>query len=73
MKPEDIPGFFATRAELDAERYVELDFTFECAGDPRHAAAALCSEQSTTQWSRVGTDEDFRPRYAARIIEFDAT
>ena len=73
MRPEDIPGFFATRAELDAERYVELDFTFECAGDPLHAAAALCSEQSTTQWSRVGTDEDFRPRYAARIVEFDAT
>jgi ribulose-bisphosphate carboxylase large chain len=73
VRPEDIPGFFATRAELDAERYVELDVTFECAGDPLHAAAALCSEQSTTQWSRVGTDEDFRPRYAARIVEFDAT
>lgn len=73
MTPDDVPSFFARRAELDPEAYLELDFTFECAGDPRHAAAALCSEQSTTQWRRVGVDEDFRPRHAARVLELDAT
>ncbi|HEX5634789.1 MAG TPA: RuBisCO large subunit C-terminal-like domain-containing protein [Gemmatimonadales bacterium] len=73
MRAEDIPGFFARRGELDAEAYVELDFTFECAGDPRRAAAALCSEQSTTQWRRIGVEEDYRPRYAAKVVEFDAS
>jgi ribulose-bisphosphate carboxylase large chain len=72
VRAEDVAAFFASRAELDAERYVELDFTFECTGDPRHAAAALCSEQSTTQWRRVGVDEDYRPRFAAKVVEFDA-
>lgn len=72
MTPDDIQHFFARRADLDAEAYVELDFTFECAGDPRAAAAHLCSEQSTAQWRRVGVDEDFRPRFAARVLELDA-
>jgi ribulose-bisphosphate carboxylase large chain len=72
MSPDDIPGFFARRADLDAEAYVELDFTFECAGDPRHAAASLCSEQSTTQWNRVGVEEDYRPRFAAKVVALDA-
>lgn len=72
MTPDDIRLFFARRADLDAEAYVELDFTFECAGDPRAAAAHLCSEQSTAQWRRVGVDEDFRPRFAARVLELDA-
>lgn len=70
---DDIPYFFAERAALDAERYVELEFTFECAGDPRLAAAGLCSEQSTAQWARVGVDEDLRPRFAARVLALDAT
>jgi ribulose-bisphosphate carboxylase large chain len=73
VRPDDVPGFFASRAALDAEAYVELDFTFECAGDPRRAAAALCSEQSTTQWHRIGVQEDYRPRFAAKALEFDAT
>jgi ribulose-bisphosphate carboxylase large chain len=68
MTPDDIGGFFARRDELDAEDYLELDFDFECAGDPRLAAAHLCSEQSTAQWRRVGVDEDFRPRHAAKVV-----
>jgi ribulose-bisphosphate carboxylase large chain len=73
MTPDDISGFFARRGELDPEAYLELDFAFECAGDPREAAAHLCSEQSTAQWRRVGVDEDFRPRFAARVLELEAT
>ena len=73
MNADDIAGFFARRGELDAEQYAELDFTFECVGDPRAAAAHFCSEQSTAQWTRVGVDEDFRPRFAAKVIAFDAT
>jgi ribulose-bisphosphate carboxylase large chain len=73
MTPDDIPGFFASRADLDADAYLELDFTFECVGDPRLAAAHLCSEQSTAQWRRVGIAEDFRPRFGAKVLELDAT
>jgi ribulose-bisphosphate carboxylase large chain len=73
MTPDDIAGFYARRGDLDPEAYLELDFAFECAGDPREAAAHLCSEQSTAQWKRVGVDEDFRPRFAARVLELEAT
>jgi ribulose-bisphosphate carboxylase large chain len=72
MTPDDIAGFYATRGELDPADYIELDFEFECAGDPRAAAAHLCSEQSTAQWRRVGVDEDFRPRFAAKVLELHA-
>lgn len=72
MNEADVDGFFAARAALDAEAYLELDYTFECEGDPRTAAAQLCSEQSTAQWTRVGVDEDFRPRFAAKVVAFDA-
>ncbi len=54
--------------DLNLEDYIELDFDFECAGDPREAAAHLCSEQSTAQWRRVGVDEDFRPRFGAKVL-----
>jgi len=70
---DDITGFFAHRRDLDPEAYLELDFRFECVGDPREAVAHLCSEQSTAQWRRVGVDEDFRPRFAARVLELEAT
>lgn len=73
MTPDDVNAFFARRESLDADRYLELDYTFECAGDPRAAAAHLASEQSTAQWRRVGVDEDFRPRFAAKVIALDAT
>nr|WP_294502103.1 RuBisCO large subunit C-terminal-like domain-containing protein [uncultured Rhodopila sp.] len=72
MTPDDIAGFYARRADLNAEDYLELDFDLECAGDPREAAAHLCSEQSTAQWRRVGFDEDFRPRFAAKVLELHA-
>jgi ribulose-bisphosphate carboxylase large chain len=72
MTPDDIAGFYARRGSLDPEDYIELDFDFECAGDPREAAAHLCSEQSTAQWRRVGVDEDFRPRFAAKVLKLEA-
>ena len=72
MTPDDIQGFYAKRRDLDLEDYIELDFTFECAGDPREAAAHLCSEQSTAQWRRVGVDEDFRPRFGAKVLDLEA-
>ncbi len=72
MTSDDAAGFFSSRPSLDRDAYLELDFTFECVGDPRLAAAHLCSEQSTAQWRRVGVDEDFRPRHAAKVIAFEA-
>ncbi|MBB5045608.1 ribulose-bisphosphate carboxylase large chain [Rhodopseudomonas rhenobacensis] len=73
MTPDDIAGFYAERSALNLDDYIELDFSFECAGDPREAAAHLCSEQSTAQWRRVGVDEDFRPRFAAKVLALEAT
>jgi ribulose-bisphosphate carboxylase large chain len=73
MTPADVDAFFAARGALDPEAYLELDLTFECVGDPRAAAAHLASEQSTAQWKRVGIDEDFRPRYAAKVVALDCS
>jgi ribulose-bisphosphate carboxylase large chain len=73
MTPDDTAGFFAARKNLNLDDYIELDFDFECTGDPREAAAHLCSEQSTAQWHRIGVDEDFRPRFAAKVLELDAS
>ncbi len=72
MTADDMAGFFARRGDLDPDDYLELDFSFECVGDPREAAAHLCSEQSTAQWRRVGVDEDFRPRFAAKVLELES-
>lgn len=72
MRSTDIDAFFADRNTLDAAQYLELDYTFECGGDPRAAAAHLCAEQSTAQWQRVGVDEDYRPRHAAKVIALEA-
>jgi ribulose-bisphosphate carboxylase large chain len=72
MTPDDIAGFYADRAALNLDDYIELDFDFECAGDPREAAAHLCSEQSTAQWRRIGVDEDFRPRFAAKVLSLQS-
>jgi ribulose-bisphosphate carboxylase large chain len=69
MNASDVSAFFARPWELDPEDYIEIDYAFECHGDPREAAAALCSEQSTAQWHRVGVDEDFRPRFAAKVLD----
>jgi ribulose-bisphosphate carboxylase large chain len=69
MQPSDVSAFYARPGELNPEDYLELDYAFECHGDPREAAAALCSEQSTGQWHRVGVDEDFRPRFAAKVVD----
>ena len=70
MNSEDVAGFFAERTALNREAYLELDYTFECVGDPRVAAARICQEQSTAQWTRGGVEEDFRPRFGAQVVAF---
>ena len=72
MDRADRDGFFARRGDLDPEAYIELDLTFECVGDPRDAAAHVASEQSTAQWRRVGTDEDLRPQFGAKVLEMES-
>ena len=73
MNAADLDGFFAKRAALRGDDYLELEYTFECSGDPRVAAAHLCSEQSTAQWARSGVAEDFRPRFGAKVLELEST
>lgn len=72
MRHADVDAFFSAPGALESERYLTLEFTFECAGDPRVAAAHLCSEQSTAQWARIGVDEDYRPQHAAKVIALEA-
>lgn len=71
MKAADIAEFFADPGALDTERYLTLNYYFECVGDPEVAAAHFCSEQSTAQWRRVGVSEDFRPEFGAKVIGLD--
>ncbi len=71
MHAADIDGFFADPTTLDRSAHLILHFYFECSGDPIAAAAHFCSEQSTAQWHRVGVDEDFRPRFAAKVLTLE--
>ncbi|MEA1050868.1 RuBisCO large subunit C-terminal-like domain-containing protein [Lamprobacter modestohalophilus] len=71
MKAADIDGFYSDASTLDAEAHLILDYRIECSGDPRVAAAHLCSEQSTAQWRRVDVDEDYRPRFAAKVLDLE--
>ncbi|TVQ84370.1 MAG: ribulose 1,5-bisphosphate carboxylase [Chromatiaceae bacterium] len=68
MRAIDIAGFFADPATLEPDDYLLLDYDIECSGAPEPAAAHLASEQSTAQWCRPGVDEDYRPRFAAKVI-----
>ncbi len=69
MNKNDINGFFADESELIEDDYLIFTYLFETSGDPNLAAASLASEQSTAQWKRPGIDEDFRPRYGAKVVE----
>lgn len=71
MRDADIDGFYAEPAQLDADAHLLLDYRIECTGDPRAAAAHLASEQSTAQWRRVDVDEDYRPRFAAKVVDLE--
>ena len=62
-------GFTADRTSLNMEDYLELEYSFETIGKPEETAARLCQEMSTAQWSRVGVDEDFRPKFGAKVID----
>ncbi len=69
MNPADKNGFYASRKDLDMERYLVFEYSFESTVDPETAAAHLCQEQSTAQWKRVGVDEDLRHRFGAKVIK----
>jgi ribulose-bisphosphate carboxylase large chain len=71
MHAADVDAFYADVAGLDPDAHLILDYRIECQGDPRVAAAHLCSEQSTAQWRRVGVDEDYRPRFAAKVLDLE--
>ncbi|EGV33075.1 Ribulose-bisphosphate carboxylase [Thiorhodococcus drewsii AZ1] len=68
MQESDWAGFFADPQALDSDAYIKLEYYLECVGDPELAAAHFCAEQSTAQWRRVGSNEDLRPRFGARVI-----
>jgi ribulose-bisphosphate carboxylase large chain len=69
MRQADIEAFYADQKNLDPEKYLILSYYFESLVDPKEAAAHLCSEMSTAQWSRVGVVEDFRPEFGAKVVD----
>ncbi|WP_295539073.1 RuBisCO large subunit C-terminal-like domain-containing protein [uncultured Thiohalocapsa sp.] len=71
MRQHDIDGFYADLSALDTDAHLLLDYRIECTGNPRVAAAHLASEQSTAQWQRMGVDEDYRPRFAAKVVDLE--
>lgn len=66
----DIPHFFTDLSLLTADDYVLATYEFSCTIAPRLAAAGLCAEQSTAMWQRVGSSEDLRTRFGAKVIDF---
>lgn len=71
MNTQDIKSFFTDEELINKDDYLIFTYVFETAIDPMEAAAHLCSESSTAQWSRPGVDEDFRPRHAAKVLNLE--
>ena len=71
MNPEDVKAFHAKRETLDKEKYLVLKYYLETLVEPREGSAHLCQEMSTAQWHRVGVDEDYRPEFAAKVVDIE--
>ena len=71
MNPEDVKAFHAKRETLDSEKYLVLKYYLETLVEPREGSAHLCQEMSTAQWHRVGVDEDYRPEFAAKVVDIE--
>jgi ribulose-bisphosphate carboxylase large chain len=71
--PADSPfrNFYAESYAICLDDYIVLEYYFETAENPFEVAAHLCQEQSTAQWRRVGVDEDFRERFASKIMSLE--
>lgn len=69
MKNPELKAYFTDFTRLDKEKHILVEYYFESLIAPEEAAAHLCQEMSTAQWHRVGVDEDFRPQYAAKIVD----
>ena len=69
MNPEDVKAFHAKRETLDKEKYLVLKYYLETLVEPREGSAHLCQEMSTAQWHCVGVDEDYRPEFAAKVVD----
>ena len=69
MIRSDMEAFYASPADLDAQKYLVLEYYLETLINPREAAARLCQEMSTAQWHRVGVEEDFRPEFGAKVVD----
>ncbi|HUV15196.1 MAG TPA: RuBisCO large subunit C-terminal-like domain-containing protein [Pelolinea sp.] len=71
MHPADIDAFHVKRETLDPEKYLVLEYYLETLVEPREGSAHLCQEMSTAQWSRVGVNEDFRPKFGAKVVNLE--
>ncbi len=71
--PVDSPfrKFYAESYAISPDDYITLEYYFETAENPFEVAAHLCQEQTTAQWKRVGVDEDFRERFASKVLSVE--
>lgn len=71
--PVDSPSrkFYAETYCIRPDDYIVLEYYIETADNPYEVAAHLCQEQSTAQWRRVGIDEDFRERFASKVLSVE--
>lgn len=69
LKKEDIAGFIGNPSLVSHENYLVVTYTIQTNINPLEAAANLCCELSTAQWARVGTSEDFREKFGAKVME----
>lgn len=70
-KDNPLRKFFAEEYDLDLADYITETYYFETDHNPHETAAHLCQEQSTAQYKRVGVDEDFRPKHAAKVLSVE--
>ncbi len=59
--------FYAEEYQINPQDYINLTYYIETDHNPYEVAAHLCQEQSTAQYHRVGIEEDFRAKHAAKI------
>lgn len=71
MIDPELNAYFTDSSRVDKEKHILVDYYFESLIAPEEAAAHLCQEMSTAQWHRVGVKEDFRPEFAAKIMDIN--
>lgn len=71
LNQADIGGFFLDASQVCAAEHMIVAYRVAIVGEATGVVAALCAEQSTAMWQRVGVAEDLRPAFAAKVIRME--